>query len=341
MCRTQGRRCPSCSGTAGRESHNARRRHNRTIRREIARWAENYGEPPEIVRLLQQAPPSAARQWAAKHDAHEGVPPLTTVTASGNRRDSAPPNSSWSWLTPHLIDQIRAAITTQGRTPDERDLLAGTEMTVTNVQEGTNDTVAVTLSTGAVGFHKSFRGASISVARAYQQDGYQQPLHEVAAWRVAATLGAPWIEIVTPTVIRTINNEPGSFAGMMTGYEGETSPHYLRHAAALFDALIGQQDRHSGNYLTNGINGLGLIDHGYAFARPGDSCNFSEFVADRHSGGRTADLTEHERSALNRLLHSPRLADVEGIIQPDRVAALGQRAGRMLQENRIVATGDY
>ena len=59
MCRTQGRRCPSCSGTAGRESHNARRRHNRTIRREIARWAENYGEPPEIVRLLQQAPPSA------------------------------------------------------------------------------------------------------------------------------------------------------------------------------------------------------------------------------------------------------------------------------------------
>jgi len=116
---------------------------------------------------------------------------------------------------------------------------------------------------------------------------------------------------------------------------------YLRHAAALFDALIFQEDRTTENYLTNGINGLGLIDHGYAFARAGDSCNFSEFVADRHGGGRTAELTEHERSALNRLLHSPRVADVEGIIQPDRVAALGQRAGRMLQENRIVATGDY
>jgi len=43
MCRTQGRRCPSCSGAAGRESHNARRRHNRTIRREIVNLARKNG----------------------------------------------------------------------------------------------------------------------------------------------------------------------------------------------------------------------------------------------------------------------------------------------------------
>lgn len=246
-----------------------------------------------------------------------------------------------SWLTPPLIDQIRAAITTQGSSPDERDLLTGDPATITQILEGSNDTYAVTLTTGIAGFHKTFAGANTNIARAYQQDGYQQPLHEVAAWRIAATLGAPWVEIVAPNVIRTIHHEPGTFGRIMTGYEGETSTHQLDQAAAFFDALIGQQDRHPGNCLRNGVQGLGLIDHGYAFARPGDHCNFSQFVAARHSNSRTAELSQHERTALNRLLQSPQLAGTEGILEPGRATALGQRARRMLHENRILAAGDY
>ena len=225
--------------------------------------------------------------------------------------------------------------------PDERDLLTGVEATVTQVQEGSNDTFAVTAVFRIAGFHKTFGGANTGIARSYQQDGYQQPLHEVAAWRVAATLGAPWVEIVAPNVIRTIADQPGSFGRVMTGYEGETSAHQLDQAAALFDAPIGQQDRHSGNYLRSGVRGLGLIDHGYAFALPGDYCNFSQFVSARQSSSRTAELPEHERTALNRLLQSEHLAGAEGILEPDRAIALGVRAGRMLRENRILGVGDF
>ena len=46
--------------------------------------------------------------------------------------------------------------------------------------------------------------------------------------------------------------------------------------AAFFDALIGQQDRHSGNWLWDAPTGrLTLIDHGCSFARRGDPCNRS------------------------------------------------------------------
>ena len=72
------------------------------------------GEPPAVVRLLQQAPPSAAKQWAVKHDAQIEVSRPKAVTASGGQPRPAGGMAVRSWLTPQLIDQIRAAVVTQG-----------------------------------------------------------------------------------------------------------------------------------------------------------------------------------------------------------------------------------
>ena len=51
-------------------------------------------------------------------------------------------------------------------------------------------------------------------------------------------------------------------------------------AAAFFDSLIGQQDRHRGNYRWDATNEkLGLIDRGFAFAHaPDQYFNRSVFV---------------------------------------------------------------
>jgi hypothetical protein len=75
---------------------------------------------------------------------------------------------------------------------------------------------------------------------------------------IAKTLGPPFTEWVPATVIRSIWPEDpalaGGFGAFSTGIEGETeveepwqNPAYC-DPAAFWDALIGQQDRHYGNY---------------------------------------------------------------------------------------------
>src|SRR5690625_5299502 len=68
-----GRRCPSCSSAAGRQAHNDRRRQNRAIRRAVVEWAQQQGFDAAEVALLATSSPSAAKQWAADHQAPSEV----------------------------------------------------------------------------------------------------------------------------------------------------------------------------------------------------------------------------------------------------------------------------
>ena len=67
MCRANvegGRRCPGCVGKTGRAKHNARRRANRAIRKNVAEWARQQGDvPPEEIAELEAAPPKVAKDW--------------------------------------------------------------------------------------------------------------------------------------------------------------------------------------------------------------------------------------------------------------------------------------
>lgn len=340
MCVTGGRRCPACASQAGLDAHNARRRHNRAVRREIAAWANQNGHPPEVVQLLRQAPPSIVKNWAADHrveptaQQHHG-----SITASGGDGSWSPGNRITGWLSsPALLDQIGSAVRQQGQTRSERELLSGNVNNTARIYEGSNDTSAVQLSNHVQGFHKSFSGANTSAAGGYGQDGYQQPIHEVAAWRVATILGSPWARMVAPTVLRAVNDELGSFSRLLSGSEGVGHPN-LFGAAAMFDSLIGQQDRHDENWITDGA-GVGLIDHGYAFARPGDGFNASNFVVKRYMHG-SADLELYERAALSRLVASHDLGGLADMLETDRAAALRQRAEKMLSINRILPIHEF
>lgn len=86
--------------------------------------------------------------------------------------------------------------------------------------------------------------------------------------------------------------------------------------------MTGQQDRHPGNFLVDEEGAVTLIDHGCAFSRPGDLLTYSLFQESR-----VGDLVPAvARDALRRLLADPTTAGLEGILRPDRAAALRARA---------------
>jgi hypothetical protein len=71
-----------------------------------------------------------------------------------------------------------------------------------------------------------------------------------------------------------------------------------------------------------------VIDHGYSFARPGDTINMSPFVAVRGAGDPV--LTEWEREALERVLGTGDLCGLAGALGDERAYALERRVQMML-----------
>lgn len=261
------------------------------------------------------------------------------------------------WCTDELQGQIHEVISQQGVHRDERSMLTGVPTKITPLgsgadgtpAKGSNTTVKVELDNGMVGYFKPFGGENKDLESAFGQNSAQQSLHEAAAWRLASQLGSPWSEIVPPVVIREVDGQVGSFALERPGKTRVLEPWHTGEwrEAAFFDVLIGQQDRHPGNFLVAGDR-IALIDHGYTFAQPGDRMNYSWLASTRIFGGTPIfggkemkpqpGLTYQEREALQRLVASPDLLGMASILQPRRARALRVRAEAMLEtgEMRLV-----
>jgi hypothetical protein len=109
-------------------------------------------------------------------------------------------------------------------------------------------------------------------------------------------------------------------------------------AAGFFDALIGHQDRHAGQFRFDADEqALGLLDHGFSFPVEGSRCRgayFQDFRRRRHAG-----LTDDEREVLERLLGDSELFGLVGVLEPDRAARLRWRAQRMLDLGVVLLKG--
>jgi hypothetical protein len=308
----------------------------------VKEWAEGQGLDPE--RFVNGIPsdPIPCPGTPAAHAGRASPPAAPDVAAAPTRgggvAGSGPDWSRAAWCTDELQAQIRFATTQQGGHRDERTLLTGGPTLVTDVDEGTNTTRRVELDNGAIGYFKPFGGVDDRLASGFGQDSSQQSMHEAAAWRLASQLGPPWSDIVPPVVIREINGEPGSFALERPGRAGTWDPWHTGEwrEAAFFDCLVGQQDRHPGNFLVSGDR-IALIDHGYTFARPGDYRNYSWFAARRVQTDPV--LTHQERQVLQRLVSSSDLLGLRGMLQPGRASALHDRAQQMLDTGRL--SDDY
>lgn len=246
-----------------------------------------------------------------------------------------------------LQEQVDALLAVQGGSTVEDDLLHGRVVAYggSATSPGVNDTRIVLLESGTQAFHKPFAGIDVQVALAFGHHPDQVPINECAAWRLAVALGEPLAGLVAPCVMWSHSGEAGSLTRRLGGVSRTPAPLTEAveqcRAAAFFDALISQQDRHFGNVRWDAAGcRVGLFDHGYSFGLPGQRSNAAVFVDWRwRSGGQALD--GWERDALERVVADDALLGLDSVLSADRGAALRARADRMLAAGTVLRPGEH
>jgi hypothetical protein len=248
--------------------------------------------------------------------------------------------------TPDFEARLQAVVAALGTTAEEDDLLnSDITLVMAGVSSpGVNVTREILLDSGTRGFHKPWDGVQTATAISFGHHPDDVPLNEALASRVGQVLGPPWDGLVAPCVLREIEGRPGSFVRAAEGEKGRADAPVLARqqsqAAALFDALIGQQDRHGGNFRFNeAIPKLTLYDHGYTFPPAGGLFGQSFLVAARNGGPLPPALEDWELEALDRLASDPELLGLRPMLLADRADMLSWRATRMRDDGRILAPG--
>ena len=180
----------------------------------------------------------------------------------------------------------------------------------------------------------------------YDHTPISTTISECAAWQLAKQLGAPWNELVVPTVMK-FPEHPETHVHMVGAASVFRGGDVARQgfytvvseqvsSAAFFDALIGQQDRNKGNVLWyEARQVIYLIDHSFSFARAGANHGAADLVQWRWSHG-SRDLIGDELEALTRLLESGDLMTLRRFLAPERADALEARARRMRDTGKMV-----
>jgi hypothetical protein len=99
------------------------------------------------------------------------------------------------------------------------------------------------------------------------------PKEEVGAWEIAKLVGLE--DIVAPCVFRDYEGQRGSLmkfwdgtvAAKLTKREDYWDGDLDLHRAAAFDYVLGNADRHDGNWMVSKEGRLQLIDNGFSFPR--------------------------------------------------------------------------
>jgi hypothetical protein len=198
--------------------------------------------------------------------------------------------------------------------------------------------------TQARAFFKPANGLSQRSLELFGQTRASCVLAEALAWRLAVALGHPYDRLVAPCVLRFFDaidtDAPGALSLARPGVDGSYEPADAAPAqwaaAALFDALSGQQDRHSGNWLWDARSkAMHLIDHGYAFARRGDHLANSEILRVRRQRG-PLSLDDTELRLLERTLEEIAPLLTECALSSGRAHSFRSRAQAMLTAPRVV-----
>ncbi len=245
-------------------------------------------------------------------------------------------------------DRVNALLALQGQHSVEDYLLHG-DFDVGAASIGnTNEAFEVTdANTGrVVGVFKPRDGISLNVAQMYRQTRNSVLIAECVAWQVARLLGPPFSEIVAPCVLRKLDGRNGALAQWREGAAPDNDC-FLRRpdqclTAGLLDSIIGQQDRNDTNYLWDpAAEELALIDHGFAFARGGDTQNTSLFHKWRWDRG-DRELANEEQDAVRAFASATAgLSAIEQSLEPARAEAFRARVESLRDANRLLRPLEY
>jgi hypothetical protein len=247
----------------------------------------------------------------------------------------------------------------QGTSPSQLEDALLHEALLLRRTPGTQSTSTVwqcAMAGGGTAFHKPLGPMSIPHPKlgfpVYSFFGHESPaavaVNEAAAWRLARELGAPYDTLVATSVIRWLPPEPGIVGdwGALTregvGPSGQIQPLVdpgLCDPSAFFDCLIGQQDRHAGNFRFDPGSGiLTLIDHGYTFPGGQWHYNDSAFLRGRHRDGRAA-LSNEEAQLLADLPAMDIWSELNAVLRDDQMMALDWRREAMLARGVLLDPG--
>lgn len=234
-------------------------------------------------------------------------------------------------------------------TPIEQELLREPIIAmapIMTLNPGTTTPLVVILETRRTAYFKRFRDQNANLCNQYGHERIEVPLNEVTAWRLAFAMGDPWRQLLPTAVIRKIEGNGGALINEKAGkpdLDAFADATGQVMAAAFFDALTGNQDRNLLNFRYDATSKrLGLIDHGFTFARPHDFVNGSAFVVARKlAGPPVALIADRERRALQALLDSGDLHGLRAFLDSDRADAVESRAERMLTTRCLLGVGDF
>lgn len=176
-------------------------------------------------------------------------------------------------MTDNFAERVRLLRAMQGDHPEEQDLLEGTVLAYDRWEtKASGGTFLVVYDDHSEAFHKRHDQLSGVNVHNFGQTFDTPPLHECAAWHFAKALGPRYTRLLPATVYMKLDGEWGSVARRLPGDKPGTRA-YLDEDGKIqvndggfFDLLIGQQDRHLGNFLWDSTTkSLGLFDHGFCF----------------------------------------------------------------------------
>ncbi len=246
-------------------------------------------------------------------------------------------------MTTEESDRLLAACRLLGGHPEEQRLLTSEVNGVTLHRSGTSQTYEFIFADGSRGAFKPIEGVEATAA-GWGHSAASVIINDYAAWLVSRGLG--YEQLVRGVVITTCPLPGVGIGSMQTWVDGAPSGAgweacgQLR-AAALFDAVIGQQDRNTTNFNYEAASDdLGLFDQSFTFALPGHQQGASALLAHLQAQDALA-LDQTLIDALDRFDASPERGTLQQILAPERWARVDARIALMRGRGELLQPAEY
>lgn len=230
---------------------------------------------------------------------------------------------------------------------------------VTWSTNGCSSVERYTLNDGSAGYFKSIgvNSQQESSFEDFQTTSLRAAINEVNAYRMAQAFGDDYAKMVPETVIRDINGSIGSFqkevveTNMEVDFDENPELKGDQRRAAIFDFVIGNQDRHSENYIYGETNESGnkrpsirLIDNAFSFPTEDAQSNQSLFTANRGDyrfEENDMDLTENDMHSLSKARQNVEEWISSKTIDPAIGQGTIERIDYLTEQKRVMHFGSY